>query len=59
MNKAGMKPYVLDAIITRNEKVDRPEQDWNDNKGRAVVDDDNTLASRIFTFVNNLKSLLL
>ena len=55
MNKAGMKPYVLDAIITRNEKVDRPEQDWNDNKGRAVVDDDNTLASKIFTFVNNLK----
>ena len=35
-----MKPYILDAIITRNEKVDRPEQDWNDNKGRAVVDDD-------------------
>ena len=56
MNKAGMKPYVLDAIITRNEKVDRPEQDWNDNKGRAVIDDDNTLTSKIFTFVNNLKS---
>ena len=56
MNNAGMKPYVLDAIITRNEKVDRPEQDWNDNKGRAVVDDDNTLISKISTFVNNLKS---
>ena len=42
MKKAGMKSYVLDAIITRNEKVDRPEQDWNDNKGRAVVDDDRT-----------------
>ena len=37
MNNAGMKPYVLDAIITRNETVDRPEQDWNNNKGRAVV----------------------
>ena len=42
MTKAGMKPYVLNAIITRNEKVDRPEQDWNENKGRAVVDYDNS-----------------
>ena len=53
MNNAGMKPYVLDAIITRNEKVDRPEQDWNNNKGRDVIDDDNnTLVSKTFTFVN-------
>ena len=35
-----MKSYILDAIINRNEKVDRPEHDWNDNKGRAVVDDE-------------------
>ncbi len=41
MNNVGMKPYVLDAIISRNEIVDRPEQDWNDNKGRAVVEDKN------------------
>jgi UDP-glucuronate decarboxylase len=40
MEKENMKSYVLDAIITRNEKVDRPEQDWNDNKGRAVVNND-------------------
>ena len=36
MEKENMKSYVLDAIITRNEKVDRPEQDWKADKGRAV-----------------------
>jgi len=38
MNKVGMKPYVLEAIIERNEKVDRPEKDWSLDKGRAVID---------------------
>ena len=33
-----MKPHVMDAIIERNEKVDRPEKDWRNNKGRAVID---------------------
>ena len=37
MIKSGMKPYILKSIIERNEKIDRPEQDWNNNKGRAVV----------------------
>ena len=37
MEKSGMKPYIMDAIITRNELVDRPEKDWGDDKGRAVV----------------------
>jgi len=37
MIKSGMKPYVLDAIIKRNEEVDRKEKDWEDSKGRAVV----------------------
>ena len=37
MNKEGMTPYILHAIIERNEKVDRPEQDWNLDPGRAVV----------------------
>lgn len=41
MLRVGMKPYVLDAIIERNEKVDRPEKDWSTDKGRAVVDDKN------------------
>ena len=57
MNKVGMKPYVLDAIITRNEKVDRPEQDWNENKGRSVIDDDNTLRSKINNMVTYMKKI--
>jgi len=27
----------LNAVIERNETVDRVEKDWNDNLGRAVV----------------------
>ena len=38
MEKTGMKSYIIKSIIDRNEKIDRPEQDWQDNKGRAVVD---------------------
>ena len=37
MKQQDMKSYVIDAAITRNEKIDRPEKDWNFNKGRAVV----------------------
>ena len=39
MKTTGMKPYVMNAIIERNEKIDRPQKDWNNNKGRAVIDD--------------------
>ena len=35
--KAGMKSFIIDSVIERNETVDRFEKDWNDNKGRAVV----------------------
>ena len=38
MENSGMKPYVMDAIIERNDKIDRPEKDWKNNKGRAVID---------------------
>ena len=41
MNKSGMKPYILNSIIERNEKIDRPEKDWNENVGRAVINDIN------------------
>ena len=34
-----MSPYIMNSIINRNELVDRPEKDWNTNKGRAVIDD--------------------
>ena len=38
MIKSGMKPYIMEAIIERNEKIDRPEKDWANDKGRAVVE---------------------
>lgn len=37
MIKSGMKSYILDSVIERNFKVDRKENEWNNNKGRAVV----------------------
>lgn len=36
MIKTGMKPYIMEAITERNEKVDRPEKDWTNDVGRAV-----------------------
>ena len=41
MTKKQMVPHIMNAIITRNETIDRPEKDWSANKGRAVADDDN------------------
>ena len=38
MEISGMTPYVINSIIERNEKIDRPEKDWFQNKGRATVD---------------------
>ncbi len=37
MKKIGMKSYIIDAVIERNETVDRPENDWKLDKGRASV----------------------
>jgi UDPglucose 6-dehydrogenase len=37
MNKIGMKSYVLRGALERNQEVDRKEEDWKDDKGRAVV----------------------
>ena len=37
MLNIGMIPYIMNSIIERNEKKDRPENDWNENKGRAVI----------------------
>ena len=41
MEKINMESYIIKNIVHRNEKVDRPEQDWNLNIGRAVVDNKN------------------
>lgn len=37
MTQVGIKPYIIDAIIERNEKIDRPEKDWKTDVGRAVA----------------------
>jgi len=38
MNKNGVKSYILKSAIDRNLEVDRTEKDWENNKGRAVLD---------------------
>ena len=37
MKMTNVKPYILDAVIKRNNTVDRPSQDWNSDVGRAVM----------------------
>jgi UDPglucose 6-dehydrogenase len=32
----GIETPILDAVIKRNEEIDRPEKDWTADKGRAV-----------------------
>ena len=36
MKKSKVQTMVVKAAKNRNEKVDRPEQDWHEDKGRAV-----------------------
>ena len=37
MKKVGMTTYILDAVIERNNKIDRPQQEWTQDVGRAIV----------------------
>lgn len=37
MKKINMKSYIIENVVQRNEQIDRPEMDWNSNKGRAVI----------------------
>jgi UDPglucose 6-dehydrogenase len=37
MDKCFVKPLILNAVIERNETIDRIEKDWTNNKGRAVI----------------------
>jgi len=39
MQKAGVEPHILNSIIYRNENIDRVEKDWEQDKGRAYVDE--------------------
>lgn len=37
MIDCGLESYIVEATKARNIQVDRPEMDWEDDKGRAVV----------------------
>jgi len=37
MSQCGMISYIIQAMISRNELVDRPEKDWLSDTGRAVI----------------------
>ena len=37
MGKEKMTSFIIKSAIERNEKVDRNEKDWENNKGRAVI----------------------
>lgn len=37
MKLVGLNGYIVKAAIERNEKLDRPEKDWELNRGRAVI----------------------
>jgi len=37
MKNVGLNPILLNAVITRNEEIDRPEKDWNQSYGRSVL----------------------
>lgn len=39
MKKNNVKSYILKNVIKRNEEYDRNEKDWEENKGRAFVDE--------------------
>lgn len=38
MQQAGMTSYILNAVVERNEVVDRPQKDWLLDEGRAAID---------------------
>ena len=37
MSDSQMESYILEAAKARNLQIDRPEQDWKDDLGRAVI----------------------
>jgi hypothetical protein len=36
MDKSGIEPTILNAANNQNNAVDRPERDWEEDRGRAV-----------------------
>lgn len=39
MTQSGMESYIMRSVTERNNNVDRVEQDWKQDKGRAAVDE--------------------
>ena len=37
LNRAGVKALVMQSCLKRNDSIDRPEKDWKNDKGRAVL----------------------
>ena len=37
IKEAGMESFLIEAALVRNSYVDRPEKDWENDKGRAVI----------------------
>ena len=37
MKQTNACPLILNAVVTRNETIDRPNKDWFKNKGRSVL----------------------
>ena len=37
MQETSLPATILDAVIFRNEKIDRPEKDWSSDKGRCCM----------------------
>lgn len=37
MIRLGMRPVIIPSVINRNNNIDRPEKDWESNKGRSVI----------------------
>ena len=37
LNKVNVDSFIIDAMVKRNTNKDRVEQDWKNNKGRAVI----------------------
>ena len=35
--KLGLKSYIINAAVERNNEIDRPEKDWENNVGRAFI----------------------
>jgi len=37
MKQMGCQPLIINSALERNKTIDRPEMDWTEDKGRAVV----------------------